>query len=144
MKALTLWQPWASLVAWGEKQYETRSWPTSYRGPLAIHASKSKDGWEVWMFNAFYHDALARAGIQHFDALPLGVVLCVVDLVDVMRTETLRGKISQQEEQFGDHSMGRFAWKLENVRVLCEPIPCRGFQQLWDWPVKLESLEFQE
>lgn len=38
--ALTLWQPWASLVAWEEKRIETRSWSTSYRGPLVIHAAK--------------------------------------------------------------------------------------------------------
>jgi hypothetical protein len=40
MKALTLWQPWPSLIAEGVKHYETRSWPTHYRGPIAIHASK--------------------------------------------------------------------------------------------------------
>lgn len=44
MKALTLWQPWASLVALGVKTIETRSWSTSYRGPLAIHAAKTTRG----------------------------------------------------------------------------------------------------
>ena len=39
MKALTIWQPWASLIARGVKQYETRSWATKYRGPIAIHAA---------------------------------------------------------------------------------------------------------
>ena len=39
MKALTVWQPWASLIALGVKTIETRSWHTSYRGPLAIHAA---------------------------------------------------------------------------------------------------------
>ena len=39
MKAITLWQPWASLLACGAKQYETRSWATNYRGPIAIHAA---------------------------------------------------------------------------------------------------------
>ncbi len=42
MKALTLTQPWAHLVAVGAKRVETRSWPTPYRGPLAIHAAQ---GW---------------------------------------------------------------------------------------------------
>lgn len=47
MKAVTLTQPWATLVAIGAKQIETRSWPTNYRGPLAIHAGKgpSTIGW---------------------------------------------------------------------------------------------------
>ena len=40
MKALTLTQPWASLVACGAKTIETRSWRTPYRGPVAIHAAK--------------------------------------------------------------------------------------------------------
>lgn len=39
MKALTIWQPWASLIARGVKQYETRSWPTKYRGPIAMWKS---------------------------------------------------------------------------------------------------------
>lgn len=37
--AITLWQPWASLIAAGQKCYETRSWQRSYRGPLAIHSA---------------------------------------------------------------------------------------------------------
>lgn len=40
MKALTLHQPWASLIAAGVKTIETRSWSTRYRGPLAVHAGK--------------------------------------------------------------------------------------------------------
>lgn len=40
MKAITVWQPWASLLVSGRKRYETRSWATSYRGPIAIHAAK--------------------------------------------------------------------------------------------------------
>ena len=40
MKALSLWQPWASLIAAGVKKVETRHWPTAYRGPIAIHAAK--------------------------------------------------------------------------------------------------------
>ncbi len=43
MKALTLTQPWASLVAVGAKRIETRSWETNYRGTIAIHAAK---GWK--------------------------------------------------------------------------------------------------
>lgn len=40
MRAISLLQPWATLVALGAKRRETRSWPTRYRGPIAIHASK--------------------------------------------------------------------------------------------------------
>ena len=47
MKALTLWQPWASLIAVGAKTIETRSWSTKYRGPLAIHAAKRRPDTEM-------------------------------------------------------------------------------------------------
>lgn len=40
MKAITIWQPWAMLIALLEKGNETRGWPTKHRGPLAIHAAK--------------------------------------------------------------------------------------------------------
>lgn len=45
--ALSLWQPWASLIALGVKTIETRSWSTQYRGPLAIHAGAKKPR-NVW------------------------------------------------------------------------------------------------
>lgn len=43
VKALSLWQPWASLLVHGHKRVETRGWPTSFRGPLLIHAAKRLD-----------------------------------------------------------------------------------------------------
>ncbi len=43
IKALSMWQPWASLVGTGAKSYETRSWSTNYRGPLLICSAKKKD-----------------------------------------------------------------------------------------------------
>lgn len=41
MKALSLRQPWASLIIYAGKDIENRTWPTSYRGPLLIHAAKA-------------------------------------------------------------------------------------------------------
>ncbi|MEY2355573.1 ASCH domain-containing protein [Lysinibacillus capsici] len=43
MKAITIKQPWATLIALGEKRFETRSWQTKYRIPIAIHAGKTMD-----------------------------------------------------------------------------------------------------
>jgi hypothetical protein len=43
MKAITIIQPWATLIAFGEKEFETRSWATNYRGNLAIHAGRKID-----------------------------------------------------------------------------------------------------
>lgn len=131
MKALTLWQPWASLIAWGEKQYETRSWPTSYRGPLAIHAGLNDDTQEFLRLNVFYRVAFALADVDPGTRLPAGAVLCLVNLVDCVPTAGQR--ITQQEQNFGDWSTGRFAWKLELVEVFTPPIPAKGKQGLWEW-----------
>lgn len=144
MKALTIWQPWASLVAWGEKRYETRSWTTAYRGPLAIHASVRPVEVGNLGVNRFYDQAFARHGLhglRDWDSLPRGAVLCQVDLVDVVRVEDLRGKISTDEESFGDYSDGRFAWKFENIKLLPQPIPAIGKQGLWEWRVETDVWE---
>lgn len=137
MKAITIWQPWASLIAWGEKRYETRSWATKYRGPLAIHAGLRDVTVHLIPRYSSYLPAFKRAGESWEERLPAGVVLCQVDLVDVVRVETLRGKISQQEEQFGDYSAGRFAWRFENIQLLDRPIPAIGKQGLWEWRLDL-------
>jgi len=44
MKALSLWNPWATLMVDGHKRVETRSWDTKYTGSLLIHAAKKWDG----------------------------------------------------------------------------------------------------
>lgn len=142
MKTLTVIQPWASLIAWREKHYETRSWSTPYRGPLAIHAGLSQDEWEVVMLNSYYREAFEKHGAR-FDDLPFGCVLCVADLVACPKTEDVVERIGSWERDFGDYSSGRYAWQLENVRVMAEPIPARGFQGIWTWDRTLESLAFK-
>ena len=142
MKALTLWQPWASLIAWGEKQYETRGYGIAHRGTLAIHAGLMDDTQALIQANAFYREAFDRAGVHYQQTLPAGCVLCVVDLVEVVFTDGLQ--VSSREESFGDYSTGRYAWKLENLRELANPIPARGYQGLWNWARELDTLEFRK
>lgn len=128
MKALTIWQPWASLIASGEKQYETRSWETKYRGPLAIHAGLGDMTKELFECTSFYREALHWSSVP---ALPSGGVLCIVNLVECLPTAGL--SISQKEQNFGDFSSGRFAWKLELVERFEKPILVSGKQGLWEW-----------
>ncbi len=125
MKALTLWQPWATLVALGAKRIETRDWRTRYRGPLAIHAAKRKmDFLPIGVF--------ARALGQN--DIPLGCVVATCDLVDCVRiTPKLIKTISSQEYMFGLFSLGRFALMLDNVVMVEPPIPARGSRRLWNW-----------
>lgn len=98
MKAITLWQPWASLLACGAKQYETRSWATNYRGPIAIHAaakSISSIYKEIFpcadyefhpshMYKNIFCDAVKDFGLNE-DELPLGYIIATAELVDCLR-----------------------------------------------------------
>lgn len=121
IKAITLHQPWASLVG-RHKHYETSSWSTNYRGKIAIHASKFKPNCSTEL------SELAGGN------LPLGAVIAIADLTDCI--EMTSEFISQQTEteiRCGHWEVGRYAWKLENVQYLEAPIPARGYQGLWNW-----------
>ncbi len=133
MKALTLWQPWASLIAWGEKQYETRSWGTAYRGDLAIHAGKK------CVPNAtLWHETMRK---YDFKNLPSGVIVAIARLETVIRMDrNILAWISDKEYAHGDWDEGRWAWLLVDIRPLKEPIPAKGKQGLWDWDCPPEVL----
>lgn len=136
MKALSLWQPWATLVAIGAKRVETRSWSTAHRGPLAIvsTAITKKSILSVYMMYPTIRRALRDAGYSPADSLPDGVVLATVDLVDcVEMTADNMPSPDSDEFTFGDYRIGRFMWKLDNFLLLAAPIPARGRQMLWEW-----------
>lgn len=149
MKALSLWQPWATLMAIGAKTAETRSWSTRYRGPLAILSAKrfAQDQRALCMEPPF-STALTDAGIRKLRDLPLGAILCVVDLYDVVPTQ---GTLFEEpgkwppypEVAFGNYGVGRFAWKTRGLRRVREPIPYKGRQGLFEIPddVVLPHLE---
>ncbi len=129
MKALTLTQPWATLVALGAKRYETRSWRTAYRGPLAIHAAKGFP-WQATTYA--YTDPQVRGVVpDHELPYPRGVVLCIVTLMDCRRIEDLTA-LSIQERAFGDYGPGRWAWQLTDLQLLNSPYPCKGSLGLWN------------
>lgn len=136
MKAVSLWQPWATLIAIGAKRFETRSWDTNYRGPLAIHATKRRAVNDK--LNDAIRKALIKGGFPNFISdLPYGCVVCVVDLVNCTPTEEVQREdwfkpLHATEFYFGNFTPGRFAWQLENVRFL-ENLSARGYQGLWEW-----------
>lgn len=123
MKAITLHQPWASLMAAEIKRIETRSWGTSYRGPLAIHAGKK----------VVYDDELLSLLNCTWESLPRGAVLCIVDLIEIVPTEIIRGRLTDVERGCGDYYDGRYAWRTKMIKVFEKPIPCDGHQGLWNW-----------
>lgn len=191
MKALTLYQPWASLIALGVKTVETRPWATKYRGPLAIHAGKVKPslpetrGWigryclGLWADDVDHADpcdcdhdeeqlgdrcAIASGadpallndegahGFSLATKLPLGAVIATCTLVDVVSTDSITwfpnhgiggdrrwglgdrcAAVIEEERHYGNYETGRYAWLLDDVEVLPEPVPAQGRQQLWEW-----------
>lgn len=147
MKALTLTQPWASLVAIGAKRIETRSWATNYRGPLAIHAAKGLPNEAKVLFLCTpFHEVLTKAGFQisHMlmappkgiqpHNLPLAAVVATCKLSDCLPTEEVFRQYgaTRYEREFGDYTPGRWAWVLSNIVALPAPIPARGALGLWE------------
>jgi hypothetical protein len=131
IKALTLHQPWASLVG-KHKHYETRGKTTNYRGKIAIHAAIRQEMTD-YQVNEL-SDLLVGENI------PFGAVVAIADLTDCIRmTEEFISQQSETELRCGLWEVGRYAWKLENVQFLPEPIPARGMPGLWDFELPIIS-----
>ncbi|EHQ88261.1 ASCH domain-containing protein [Desulfosporosinus youngiae] len=140
MKAISLMQPWASLVAIGTKKIETRSWSTEYRGQLAIHSSK---GFKKYLRQLCceepFKTVLNKAGLS-LDNLPLGRVVATCKLVDCIemtpefidRVKSAKG----HEYDFGEYAVGRYAWILEDIKALDNPVPAKGKLSIWKWEGK--------
>lgn len=147
MKAITLHQPYATLIATGHKQIETRSWAPAYRGPLAIHAAASIPAYAI---DAVWQSEAIRRALGYIPSsgtpdeirsflrrLPLGKIVAtcelsscpVMDEYRIRRVRDLRG----DEIEFGLYAPGRYAWMLENVTILETPVPVKGLQGLWNW-----------
>ncbi len=143
MRALSLWQPWASLIALGVKTIETRGWSTAYRGPLLIASTRSAPvplSFAVPLLAVSEADAPLTVTLK---GLPVGMALAVATLVDVVPTTTTLtrggGRLESgrfvwrlpEQAPFGDFSPGRFAWLLADIEPLPTPVPVRGRQGLW-------------
>jgi hypothetical protein len=80
------------------------------------------------------HLASKDIGDGSIALLPLGMVVATCDLVRVVRTNELTHfQLDSKERAFGDYSPGRYAWLLENIHALPEPIPAKGSLGLWEW-----------
>ncbi|MYC08182.1 MAG: ASCH domain-containing protein [Chloroflexi bacterium] len=111
MRALSLRQPWASMVADGRKTIETRTWRTNYRGPLAIHASA-----------------------RPHDDLPTGGIIAIARLYDCRLMEAA----DEDAACIALHE-GAYAWLLADVQPV-ELIPCKGMLGLWTPSDEIERL----
>ena len=136
IRALSLWQPWASLMAWGFKLHETRHWATRVRGRVAIHAANVLDEEGApQKLSEFAFGPVLR------DRLPLGAVVAVGYLDDCRPTEEVVGSIDQCDWLAGNYEFGRFAFRFNNIQPLVSPITAKGHQGFWWWtpPDDLEA-----
>ncbi len=163
MKALSLWQPWASALVLGAKRIETRSWSTNYRGRFLIHAAKKiTDDLRTVNSSWTWKAILKPIGDEPLKLLPLGHILGYADLIDCVPTANLKiGTVFTKyywrdahgfllnnrankepmdldtwtENNVGDYAIGRFAWFLDNIVEFENPIPLNGMQGLFevDW-----------
>jgi hypothetical protein len=148
MKAISLWQPWASAMAIGAKKIETRCWSTKYRGPLAIHAAKRYNKSEMkrlltshWIWKNIFH--VKGEDVPTADeimcALPFGKIIAIVDLDYCLATDSIwdapaLNAYDGRERGLGDYSFGRFAWITSNLRQFHKPIAWKGSQGFFNVP----------
>lgn len=138
MKAISLWQPWASAIALGVKRIETRSRKTNYRGPIAIHAALRHKLEQIEAFDELLeHDRIRFAFEDSLDlsfhTLPFGCVVATAEIVDCRPVGDLKLELLTEEEiALGDYTAGRYGWVLANVKRLGKPIPARGWQGFFE------------
>ena len=129
MKVLSLIEPWATLIKEGKKLIETRSWRTSYRGELYIHASSKK---------IETSDEQITKLLKLIPNVPMGygTIICKCKLVDcIFMDKKFLNEIQKDQQEFlcGDYRLGRYAWILEDVEALNEPIPVKGHLNIWNY-----------
>lgn len=134
--AISLWQPWATLIALGLKTIETRDWECRHRGPIAIHAGrKSNPG-----HRAMIREILAEHAPQvNPEAIPFGHVVAVANMINC-RQSTGPHEAPSRERPLGDFTRGRWLWILDDVRPLSPTLPVTGRQGIFQVCVPASSI----
>lgn len=126
--AITLHQPWATLIAMGIKKYETTDWDSQHYGSLLIHASSKKPNTEAL---AAIASESGNNAILDWD-YPTGAIIAIADLVDTIQmTPDFIDQQSKQEYAAGLWFPGRYAWKLGRIQKV-PAIPAKGSRGLWE------------
>ena len=141
MRAISLWQPWATLcclphpddlgkeIVRSVKGYETRSWPAKCTGPLLIHAAKrcGRDQNEAFFWPIIFETMKAN-GYEEPEDLAYGAIIGTVNLVHCHPSEPIRTITDKYALAMGDYRDGRFAWEINAPALFDQPIPFRGQQ----------------
>ena len=120
MKAITICQPYAHLIATGKKFVENRTWNTAQRGWLAIHAGLSHK-----MLDETHSDELIAE-------MSFGAVVAVAWLHTTVHIDTLDTMIANGDVPVWvrehEHTHGPWCWVFSEVYRLSEPFACSGHQ----------------
>ena len=127
MKAISLQQPFASLLTNGAKTVDTRPRSTRYRGPMIIHAKKSPDP----VTDPYFNSILASHGLD-CDTLPVERIVGLATLVDCRRVEKENIPCYPQLA-FSDFKPGWYIFEFENIIRLKKTFPAEGADLLWEW-----------
>jgi len=151
MRALSLTQPWATLLATKAKRFETRGWATNLREIVAIHAAKAfPDDCRELCLTPVFSKALRAGGVEKLGDVPRGAIIGTGRIVACYSTtglsvaEALAGvgfdrSLAEQERAFGNYAPGRYAFVFSDVIALAQPIPCKGALGLWTVPPEIEA-----
>lgn len=136
MKVLSIKEPFATLICNGEKKIETRSWKTSYRGEILIHASGNSLAKE-YLINPFVVELINGMEFNY------GNIICKCELVDcIYMDDDFINYIRKnfKEYNLGLYELGRYAWVFENVQPII-PIPAKGKLNLWNFDGQYELIK---
>jgi activating signal cointegrator 1 len=134
MRAISLWQPWASLIAEGKKKIETRNWGTGYRGLVAIHAAKHRESLVDYPLEFVSRVRQALPGYRSAVEYPRGCFIAVGRLHLCLSTTASWSAIPARDTDewwFGNYEPNRFMWVFDEIWKLKEPVVARGYQRLW-------------
>ena len=129
MKVITIKQPFASLIAFGIKEYEFRTWKTKYRGEILIHAGKGIDKKAMKKFECY--------GLDY----PRGAIIARVNLTDCVTVDdefrkVLKGKNELVYSSIVKHTeWNGYGFKLENVTKI-DLIPAKGKLSIWEYDLE--------
>jgi activating signal cointegrator 1 len=137
LKAITLLQPWATLVARRAVSYELRDYQVIYRGPIAIHAGTKLTGIDAAEGDERIEAALTALGLR-LDALPLGGIVGVGELSGCLRTRDVAPDVKSSDLLLATRQ-GQHALQFERMRHLERPMPAVGRGLLWSVPHDAEA-----
>ncbi len=138
LKALTVHQPWAGLMAGSFlkthnllRRAEVRKWGHFYRGLLFIHAGLKIE-----------KEACEHFGIKPSDCITRAIICSVL----IVETQLIKDERTWLEMRYlhlepGDRCYGdkTFVWLFDSPELLSKPIPCSGKLGLWNIPSKLHN-----